>query len=129
MKRLLIVLTGLLLPAKAFAVSITDYGWSCDGFLKCGSSQDAVTDITINIINTVFNTITVLAIIAFLYGGVRMIVSRGEEGKEVGKKAMMYAAIGLILAILTYNGNRILRFVLEIIGTIGCGGSDGSIFC
>ncbi len=118
MKRFLACIAGLLIPAHARAVSITQYGWNCDGFLKCGSSQDAVTDITMNVIQAVFSTITALAVIAFIYGGLRMAMSQGEEGKETGKKALMYGAMGLALAAITYSGNRVIVYVIDLVRSV-----------
>lgn len=100
MKRIAPLLVGLLLPAKAFAVSITQYGWSCTGFLHCGSSADAVQIIATNITVGVTATITSLAVIVFLYGAIRMTTSQGGEGKDAGRKAMVWSAVGLIAAIL-----------------------------
>jgi ABC-type uncharacterized transport system permease subunit len=118
LKRLLSVIAGLLFPIKALAVSITEYGWDCTGFLYCGSRQDAVTTITTRVIGSIYNTIAVFAVITFMYGGIKMIVSRGEDGKEAGKKAIMYAAIGLAFAIVTFMGNRVLQYVIETVSTI-----------
>ena len=44
-----------------------------------------------------------MALISFVYGGVLYVTSFGEEGQtEKGKKIMMYAAIGLAVAMLSY---------------------------
>lgn len=44
-----------------------------------------------------------MALISFVYGGVLYVTSFGEEGQtEKGKKIMMYASIGLVVAMLSY---------------------------
>jgi hypothetical protein len=111
------ILLGIIVPLPAFAgVSITSYGWSCQGFLKCGSSTDAVTDLTMNIINGVTSSLAAVAVVAIFYGALRMVTSRGEEGKEAGKKALIYALLGLAAAMLT---GAILSYVSDYIYAIG----------
>lgn len=95
---------GSLLVTRAHAagVRLTDFGWDCTGFIKCGTSQDAITDISLRVITGVRNLIIALAILIFLYGALLMIISRGEEQKEAGKKAILYACFGVVLAILAH---------------------------
>ncbi len=114
MKRLLILL-GLFAPSSAAAISINGYGWSCAGFLHCGSGTDAVQTIATNITVGVTSTITALAVISFLYGAIRMASSQGGEGKEAGKKAMIWAATGLVAAVLT---GGIILYVQSLIFSI-----------
>ncbi len=117
MKRFLSILLGILLPTPALAgVSITSYGWSCTGFLKCGSTTDAVTDLTVNLITGVASFIGALAVVVIFYGALRMVMSRGEEGKEAGKKALIYASLGLAAAMLT---GAIISFVSDYIYYLG----------
>ena len=99
MKRLAAILAGILSPTTAFAVQITQY-WNCTGHLKCGSSLNAVTDLATRIVFAVSAFITSLAVCAFLYGAIMMIISQGDEKKEAGKKAMIWAAVGLALGLM-----------------------------
>ncbi len=99
MKRLLILL-GVLAPSSAFAVSINSYGWTCVGFLHCGSGTDVVQTIATNITVGIIATVAALAVISVLYGAIRMATSQGGEGKEAGKKAIIWASTGLAFAIL-----------------------------
>ncbi len=119
MKRSIPYIVGLLAPIPAFAVSITQYGWACTGFLNCGTS-DIVTKLIANLITIVGTIIVATAVVAFLYGAIRMVISQGEEGKEAGKKALIYASLGLVFALLT---GAILNFVCSIAYTIGGGGA------
>lgn len=116
MKRAFPVTLGfLLLPTKALAVSITQFGWSCAGFLHCGSGTDAVQTIATNITVGITATITSLAVITFLYGAIRMTTSQGGEGKDAGKKAMVWSAVGLIAAILA---GGIILYVQQLIYSV-----------
>lgn len=117
MKRLFLVLSLSLIPASASAgVSITAYSWDCEGFVYCNSSADAVTGILGKLIAWIVVFIVPLAVVVFFYGALRMAVSRGEEGKETGKKALIYASIGLAAAILT---SAIISFIQGYIYTLG----------
>jgi hypothetical protein len=115
MKRYVLALIGLMIPAQVLAVELTNY-WSCAGFLYCGSSRDAVQIIIGNLIAGVNYFILPLASVVFLYGAIRMITSRGDEGKEAGKKALIYASIGIIIYLLTAG---IFRFVCDYIYLLG----------
>ncbi len=114
MKRLALILAGLSVPATAFAVQITQY-WDCTGHLKCGTSLNAVSDLAIRIVLVVSYFIGSLAVCAFLYGAILMIISQGDEKKEAGKKAMIWAAVGLALALTVA---LIRAFVVWFITTI-----------
>lgn len=122
MKRLLTLL-GLLFPGSVRAVSITSYSWKCDGFLYCGSGQNAVGLITTKVIGTVSFFITPLAVVVFIYGAIRMIASQGDEGKEAGKKALIWASVGLAAALLT---GAILRYLCDYLYVIGGAASGGA---
>lgn len=111
-----IIGTLSLLPQRAFAYRLTDSGWDCRGFLKCGSGTDVVTDMIGNIIAVVVLFIGALAVVMVIYGALRWVTSRGEEGKEAGKKAMLYAALGLVFALLT---GAILEFITDYLYLIG----------
>lgn len=117
MKRFAMLITGLLIPVVAHAYSITSTGWNCDGFLECGSGTDVVVDVTTNIVNTVAKFIGALAVVVFFYGAIRMIVSQGQEGKEAGKKALEYAAFGMVAALLVSAIVEYIRDYLYYLGT------------
>lgn len=114
MRRLLVTL-GLLAPATASAVSITQY-WSCSGFLYCGGGTNAVVALAANLITGVAISIGALAVIVFFYGAIRMVTSQGQEGKEAGRKALIYAALGLVAALLT---GAIIEFITDYLYLLG----------
>lgn len=117
MIRVLLTFVGFVLPRTVRAYSITDTGWDCTGFLECGSSGDVVKAITTNIITGVVAFIGAFAVVAFFYGAIRMIVSQGQEGKEAGKKALIYASLGMAAALLTEGIILYVRDYIYFLGT------------
>lgn len=115
MKNYALLVIGLLVPAQAWAVSITDFGWKCTGFLFCGSSDTIPARLTTGLVGMIYSSIMAVAVIAFLYGGLRMVISQGAEGKEVGKKALIYASLGIVLASLAF---AIIQFVQQAVSSI-----------
>lgn len=114
--RLASILLGLLLlPVRTHAVRLSDYGFDCTGFLHCGAT-DVVAGLSGNMIAIVSTFIVILAVIVFIYGGLRMVISRGEEGKEAGKKALIYASLGLVFALLT---GAIIQFIADYLYAFG----------
>ncbi len=116
MRRLFLSLLGICVPASAYAYSITDTGWSCDGFLYCGSGSDAVTILTTTIVNGVAAFIGALAVVVFFYGAILMVTSQGQEGKEAGKKALIYASLGLASALLVAAVTAFVRDYIYYLG-------------
>ncbi|MBP9774151.1 MAG: hypothetical protein KBD00_06045 [Candidatus Peribacteraceae bacterium] len=109
-------LAGLLaaIPLPAAAISIREY-WACNPEIFYCNSGNIPAIIVSNIVIFVSNTIVAVGTLAFVYGGVRMLVSQGGEGKEAGKKSMQFAVMGIIFAFLA---QRIVQFVLDIITSI-----------
>lgn len=119
MKRFLFICLGCIVPLTAFAgldISSPIYGFDCTGFVYCNSASNVVTGISFKLIGWIQAFIVALAVVAFFYGALRMAVSRGDEGKETGKKALMYASIGLVAAILTSEIINFIRYYIYLIG-------------
>lgn len=67
------------------------------------------------IVNIMLLIVGALSVIMLIWGGVRYIISGGDSKKVTdAKNTIMYAIIGLIIAILAY---AIVKFVLSAIGT------------
>ncbi len=117
--RLVATLIGILIPTAAHAqYHITNTGWNCQGFLYCNGGApptNIVVIITMNIISGVSAFIGALAVVIFFYGAIRMAVSQGQEGKEAGKKALIWASFGLTAALLT---GAIIAYVNDYIYAI-----------
>ena len=63
-----------------------------------------------NIINILLFLIGAIAVIMIIVGGIRYVVSGGDQGAITGaKNTILYAVIGLVIAILAY---AIVNFVL-----------------
>jgi len=65
--------------------------------------------LAINIGAYLFTFIGALALLVFVYGGFKMIISAGDSGKiKEGKDAMIAAVIGIVIA---FSGVAIVRFL------------------
>lgn len=113
MRRFLLFLIGILSPTAVYAAgrNAIYYGFDCTKILiplpGCGTSDSnpnylATTALT-KIAGTGLAIATPLATVIFLYGALRMVISRGDEGKDAGKKAMIYGAMGLVFVALSFG--------------------------
>ncbi|MBQ9020117.1 hypothetical protein IJ096_02240 [Candidatus Saccharibacteria bacterium] len=67
-----------------------------------------------NITNTILYVVGIVSVIMLIYGGLRYIISGGDSKKVTdAKNTILYAIIGLIIAILSF---AIVNFVLNSIG-------------
>ncbi len=123
MKKFLSLFTGFIIPQIAFAYRLTDSGWDCAGFVGCGTVTDGVMYVMGRLIFIIGSFLFALTVVVFLFGALRMTASRGEEGKEAGKKAMIYASLGFAAALLTAG---IFRFVCDNLYLLG-GAAPGSM--
>lgn len=114
--RLLLSLSAcvlLLLPAAAGARTIDNTGiagsevvdgmWDqiCLTLPFCDVGEQAVDMAARQVINIAFSLITATAVIVTMYGGIMMIVSRGnEDAYGKAKTIMTTAAIGLLIAVV-----------------------------
>ena len=55
-----------------------------------------------NVLNFVFSILLIASIVVMLYAGYAYVTSAGDEGKtQIATKMIVYAAIGLIIALLS----------------------------
>lgn len=67
-----------------------------------------------NISNTILYIVGIVSVIMLIWGGIRYILSGGDNKKVTdAKNTILYAIIGLIIAILAF---AIVNFVLNAIG-------------
>jgi len=67
-----------------------------------------------NVINVMLFLVGILCVIFIIYGGIRYTISRGEaKDVEGAKNTIMYAIIGLVIAIIAY---ALVNFVFTSIG-------------
>ena len=72
------------------------------------------TGVFTRIANTVLFAVGIISVIMLIYGGLRYVVSGGDSKKVTdAKNTIMYAIIGLIIAILSY---AIVNFVINAVG-------------
>ena len=112
-----IVLMPIIAHASGFVSCNPTCTTNSSGKINC-TSQCTLCDffqMLVNIYNFIVQVIaTPLAVLAFLIGGICILVSGGTPGlSSLGKKIMWGAAIGLILVFLSW---LIVDFVLHAIG-------------
>ena len=79
-------------------------------------------DIAKDVVNIMFFIVGVMAVIMIIWGGIRYVLSAGNSAALTSaKNTIMYAIIGLIVAILAYT---IVNFVINTVS--GNGGSSSS---
>ncbi len=110
---------GVLLPTHAYAASLQDY-FPCNGYFFCGGvggqPGDTANQLAFMIAERVVGFIALVCFLAIVYGGLRMIVARGQaEGIEAGKKAIMWAVAGFIAVMLAI---AMIEFVQQFISDI-----------
>ncbi len=77
---------------------------------KGNTSGDPLTASIANIVNILLVVVGMAAVIAIIIGGLRYILSQGNEKSiEGAKSTILYAVIGLVVAVLAY---AIVNFVL-----------------
>jgi hypothetical protein len=75
------------------------------------------TGILTEIANTILYAVGIISVIMLIYGGLRYVVSGGDNKKVTdAKNTIMYAIIGLVIALLSY---AIVNFVINSIGGEG----------
>lgn len=86
-------------------------GVNCAGNTFTQSNLTGSDGIVTDVVNTMIYVTGILAVIFIIIGGIRYIVSQGDEKSiKSAKDTIMYAIIGLLLAILAF---AIVNFVLK----------------
>lgn len=76
------------------------------------------------ITSTVLYAVGIVSVIMLIYGGLRYVMSGGDSKKVTdAKNTILYAIIGLIIAVLSY---AIVHFVLQAIDTNLGGGNEST---
>lgn len=97
MKKSLYLLVGLLSPVAAVAVDLPNP-------IKATTPAILIHDI----LDWILGVVGAIATVYFIYGGFLVLTSAGTAEKvDKGKKAMIYAVLGMIAIILSYS---ILQF-------------------
>lgn len=76
----------------------------------CDNKDANLQDGAKNIINTMLYIVGIGAVIMIIYGGIIYVISAGDSGRvSKAKNTIMYAIVGLIVALLAY---AIVNFVI-----------------
>lgn len=76
-----------------------------------GSGQNNLPDLIQNVINILLFVIGAVAVIMIIVGGIRYVVSNGDQASITGaKNTILYAVVGLVVAIMAY---AIVNFILN----------------
>lgn len=107
-----IVMTSNVLDNQAHAEGAADLiqkGADSTGQKDSRSAGDLAKDF----VNIMLFAVGILAVIMLIWGGIRYILSGGDSGAvSSAKKTILYAVVGLIVAILAY---AIVNFVITTI--------------
>lgn len=117
----LVLSLGLLVTTAPTSYAVNVFGGqadqSVDGSKVVTNQNKGGSDLPTTIkevISTIFVILGILAVIMIIIGGIRYTTSNGDPGQiKNAKNTIMYAVIGLILAILSY---AIVNFVLSVFG-------------
>lgn len=67
-----------------------------------------------NITNTILYAVGIISVVMLIFGGIRYIISGGDQKKVTdAKNTILYAIIGLIISLLAY---AIVNFVINAVG-------------
>lgn len=76
------------------------------------------------LINLMLFIVGILAIVFLIFGGIRYVISGGDKTKvDAAKNTILYAIVGLVVAILGY---AVVNWVIGVVGA-GAGGGGGGI--
>ena len=107
---LLAVFTGALLTATPLG-AVDLLGDACDGVKDSavcaskdeGSTREAAAGEVQTVVNFILFLLGIVAVIMIIYGGFRYVASGGDPtGTQNAKNTILYAVIGLIVAMLSY---------------------------
>ena len=122
MKKAILLIGILMIPVLALGAgvispeSVLAQGGLNEGLDAAGGGEGLATnananDIVVTIINIMLWLIGILAVIMLIFGGIKYATSAGDSNKVTSaKNTIMYAVIGLIVAIFAW---AIIRWVTD----------------
>lgn len=108
---------ALVTPNAVYAQNCTDASGGISGGADCAKPTGAASNLFGE--GSIFNTITnvalfligAISVIMLIYGGIRYVVSGGDQAAVTGaKNTIMYAIIGIVVAFLAFAA---VRFVTD----------------
>ena len=126
MKRIGLII-GIFFGITAVGVAVSPVVSAVDIYQACKPGDTSVVcqaknetgaeDLVKNIINILLTVASVVAVIMIIIGGIRYAISNGDSNQvTAAKNTIMYAVIGLVIAIFAY---AIVNFVLFQTAGIG----------
>ncbi len=91
------------------------WGMIRDTFPFTDIGAGGVTFVAMKITAIILSTISAIAVVMIIYGGIKMIVSGSEEGFTEAKKLVMYTSAGLICAMLA---DGIVIYVITLLNQV-----------
>ena len=102
------ILSPVALPSVAYADAKTGIETGIEATGQSGGTD--MEGFIANIINILLFLIGALSVVMIIYGGIRYVISGGDSGQVTSaKNTIMYAVVGLVVAILAY---AIVNFVV-----------------
>jgi len=105
----LVTLAGTTLYGYSLAMA---QGGSGNGFIQTTDNPNTIAGATggetglrpliLTIVNFFLGFLGLLAVLMVIYGGVLMLTSAGGDGYGKGKKILTYAAIGIVIILLSF---------------------------
>lgn len=118
---------ALLWVRSASALSLMDvFNGNYKGEGQPSSLFGGANAIIPKVINIMLFIVGILAIIMMIYGGIRYVLSGGDNNKvKDAKNTILYAVVGLVVAILGY---AIVSWIVSILsgGSVGGDGDSGA---
>lgn len=101
--------------ARTWAIALSASAWVSTAYAQLGpppdigglpsstpTSSGEVKDVIIKVLTFVLDFLSLIAVIFIIIGGIRLIVSQGEEeAKDKAKKTILYVIVGLIVVLLS----------------------------
>ncbi len=84
---------------------------SCPSEVEGNGNEDTIKGYVKNVLNVLYIAIGTIAVVVIIVAGIMYMTATGDPGKiATAKKAIMYAVVGLVIAILAY---AITNFILK----------------
>lgn len=123
---LLSVLVFAVLVVPVAYAAVSGEGWNVDNLKATNLPDRPVSDIMLTFIEWAIIIIGLLCICVFIYAGFLYLTAQGETDKiETAKKVMIYAVIGVAVAVLGYVAVKTVNDILVGNATPG-GGQTGA---
>ena len=109
---------SLFVPTNAFAVTCNNNDFTIQNGANCTKSPNSTTPDQLfqnggvfqTIVNVMLFLIGAVAVIMLIYGGIRYTISGGDaKNVTTAKNTILYAIVGIIVAVLAY---AIVNFIL-----------------